>query len=447
MRRISAVLEGSLAQRRGLVPGDTVLSINDEPLMDEIDYQALTAHRYVRMQVKRADGSQREVDFVKTPGHPLGLRFEDSLICSPRTCGNHCLFCFVDQLPPGLRKSLYLKDDDWRLSLLTGNFVTLTNVGDREFSRILRRKASPLYISVQATDPHVRGALIRHPHAGKLMQRLNQLKQAGLSFHCQIVICPDINDGQVLEQSIRDLMALSPAALSLALVPVGLTRYREGLSPIRAFSGEDAKKVLATADRYQKICLRELGTRFVFPADEILSLAGEKIPAPGYYEHFAQIENGVGMLSQFEEGLRSAAQERKSAAADQLLQPKTVLMPCGTSVAPYLKGWVSRYAPAGLRALVRPIINTFFGESVTVSGLICGQDLAAQLKGIHADAVIIVDDMLNSDHSMFLDDMTPSDLQSILGIPLLVCRNRGEAFYEVLERIAAGEIKGDISYV
>lgn len=446
MRKISAVLQGSLAQRRGLKPGDVVLSINDEPLLDEIDYQALTARRHVRLLIRRADGSQREVDFVKATGHALGLQFEDSLIGSPKTCGNHCLFCFVDQLPPGLRKSLYVKDDDWRLSLLTGNFVTLTNVGDREFSRILRRKASPLYISVQATDSAVRGALIRHPHAGKLMQRLNQLRQAGLAFHCQIVICPDINDGEVLEKSIRELMALAPAALSLALVPVGLTRYREGLSPIRAFTREDAKKVLAIARKYQQTALRELGTRFVFPADELLSLAGEEVPAPEYYEHFAQIENGIGMLSQFRAGLEEAAGQNDG-ADDIPEHRRTALLPCGSSVAPYLREWVSHYAPPGLDARVMPIINTFFGESVTVSGLICGQDLASQLGGIQADAVIIVDDMLSSDNTLFLDDMTPEDLQRALGLPLVVCRNQGGAFYEAMRAVALGSLEGDISYV
>ena len=445
MRKISAVLRGSLAQRRGLKPGDTVLSINGEPLLDEIDYQALTAKRHVRMMVRRADGSQREVDFVKAVGHPLGLQFEDSLICSPKTCGNNCLFCFVDQLPPGLRQSLYLKDDDWRLSLLTGNFVTLTNVGDREFSRILRRKASPLYISVQATDSAVRQAMIRHPHAGKLMDRLNQLRLAGLAFHCQIVLCPGINDGKVLEQSIRDLMALSPAALSLALVPVGLTRYRDGLSPIRGFTRDDAEKVLEVTKKYQRIAQQELGTRFVFPADELISLAGEKIPQPSYYEHFAQIENGIGMLSQFEEGLHEAASQDKLLTAPGT--EKNVILPCGTSVAPYLKGWVSQYAPKGLKTLVRPITNTFFGETVTVSGLICGQDLVEQLKGIQADAVIIVDEMLNSDNTLFLDDMTPDEAQRALGKPLVVCQNRGEAFYKAMKAVSLGEIKGDVTYV
>lgn len=444
MRTISVVVEGSLAQRRGLKPGDVVLSINDEPLLDEIDYQALTARKHVRLLVKRPDGSQREVSIVKAAGHPLGLQFEDSLICSPKTCGNHCLFCFVDQLPPGLRQSLYLKDDDWRLSLLMGNFVTLTNVGDREFSRILRRKASPLYISVQATDSQVRQAMIRHPHAGKLMQRLNQLKLAGLAFHCQIVICPDINDAQVLEQSIRDLMALAPAALSLALVPVGLTRYRDGLSPIRPFTKKDAEKVLEMTHRYQQTALKEMGTRFVFPADELLALAGEKVPEPGYYEHFGQIENGIGMLSQFQEGLRGAAEQDSEPITGQ---GKTVLLPCGSSVAPYLEGWTSQYAPSGLKALVKPILNRFFGETVTVTGLIAGQDLVAQLRGIEADAVIIVDEMLNSDNTLFLDDMTPEEVQHALGLPLIVCANRGEAFYEAMKAVAAGSVKGEVNYV
>lgn len=444
MRKILSVSKGSLAQRRGLKPGDKVLSINDEPLMDEIDYQALTAKKHVRMMVECSDGAKREIDFVKAPGHALGIQFEDSLICSPQTCGNHCLFCFVDQLPPGLRKSLYLKDDDWRLSLLTGNFVTLTNVGDREFSRILRRKASPLYISVQATDAKVREALLRHPHAGKLMQRLYQLKEAGLAFHGQIVICPDINDGQVLEQSIRDLMAMYPSALSLALVPVGMTRYREGLSPIRAFTRQDARKVLDIAQQYQEIALKELGTRFVFPADEMLSLAGETLPPTSYYEHFFQIENGIGMLSLFEDGLRQASQ---ADMPPEETVAKSVFLPCGTSVAPYLTEWVHQYAPKGLNAKVVPVINHFFGESVTVTGLICGRDLVSQLKDKEADAILVVDDMLNSDNTLFLDDMTPQDVQKALEKPLIVFKNRGESFYEAMRIALFDEIKDEVTYV
>jgi putative radical SAM enzyme (TIGR03279 family) len=444
MRKILMVSKGSLAHRRGLKPGDKVLSINEEPLLDEIDYQALTAKKHVCMLVEHDDGSRREVDFIKAPEHTLGIQFEDSLISNPQTCGNHCLFCFVDQLPSGLRKSLYLKDDDWRLSLLTGNYVTLTNVGDREFSRILRRKASPLYISVHATDPKVRETLLRHAQAGKLMHRLHQLKEAGLSFHGQIVICPDINDGQVLEQSIRDLMAMHPAALSLALVPVGLTRYRDGLSPIRPFDREDARRALDITAEYQRIALQELGTRFVFPADEILCLAGEPAPPLDYYEHLSQIENGVGMLSQFEYSLRRASMED---IMPEAIYSKTILLPCGVSVAPYLKDWVLRYSPKGLDARVTPIINRFFGESVTVTGLICGVDLIGQLKGIAADAIMLTDNMLNSDNALFLDDITPQQLQRELGKPLVVFKNCGNAFHKAMKLMVLDEIKEGVTYV
>lgn len=446
MRRISEVKEGSLAHRRGLVPGDVVLSINDEPLMDEIDYQALTATRHVRLQVKNAEGTERAVDFVKSTGQALGIQFEDSLFCNPKTCGNHCLFCFVDQLPPGLRQSLYLKDDDWRMSLLTGNFVTLTNVGEREFDRILRRRASPLYISVQSTDQEVRQKLLRHKHAGLLMDRLHQLKDAGLHFHCQIVICPDINDGLVLERSIQDLMALQPAALSLALVPVGLTRYREGLSPIRGFTRLDAEQVLELTEKYQQKALAHTGTRFVFPADELLSLAGMDPPEPAYYEHFAQIENGIGMLTQFEEGLKRAYDEDAQEEAITSAK-KTVLLPCGTSVAPYLRKWVKEYAPSGINAQVLPVINRFFGETVTVTGLICGQDLVESLKDHTADAVLMVDEMLNSDNTLFLDDMTPQQAQKALGMPLIVFRNRGEAFYQAMKQVLSGNYNDEVTYV
>ena len=432
MRRISKVLEGSPASRHLVRAGDVLLMINGEAVLDEIDYQALTARRYVKLTLANEDGLQREVKIVKATDAALGLQFEDSLIGNPRTCGNNCVFCFVDQMPKGLRTSLYVKDDDWRLSLLTGNFITLTNVGEQEFERILKRKASPLYISVHATDMALRARLLGNQKQGhKLMERLIRLKDAGLYYHCQLVLCPGLNDGPELTRSLEDLLALTPAALSVAAVPVGLTRHREGLPDLRAYTKQEALDVLALCHDFQKKALDKTGTRFVFPADEFYSLAGSKVPPAANYEHFAQLENGIGMLRKFEDELKAASQADDT--PDQG-PPVKVLLPCGTALFPYLQAWVDTYLPPRIQAEPIAIRNQFFGETVTVSGLLVGRDLIEQLRGKKADAVLICQTLLNSDQELFLDDLQPADVQRALGQPVLVFANDGEAFYQLLTR-------------
>ncbi|NLE69182.1 MAG: DUF512 domain-containing protein [Clostridiales bacterium] len=432
MRRISFVQSGSLAERHRISPGDILLAINGEPVLDEIDYQALTAARYVQLTLTTVEGTERNIKIVKPVAAPLGLQFDDSLIGNPRTCGNQCVFCFVDQMPKGMRESLYVKDDDWRLSLLMGNYITLTNVGEREFSRILKRKASPLYISVHATDMELRKQILGNRHGGLLLERLQRLKDHGLSFHAQLVLCPGLNDGEHLEKSLYDLMGFAPNALSVAVVPVGLTRHRDGLPPIRPYTREEALDVLDICARFQEKALQELGTRFAFVADEFISIADREIPEDGYYEHYAQIENGIGMLRQFEEGLRTAAQETADNNHQENVQ---VLLPCGSAVFPYLCRWVEQYLPQRIQAQVVAVKNDFFGDSVTVTGLLVGRDLVNQLKGHSADAVFICETMLNSDGALFLDDMTPERLQNELGMPVHVFPNDGEAFYHTIVSI------------
>lgn len=427
MRRISTVSPGSPAARYRIKPGDILLSINGEPVLDEIDYQALTSARHLKLLVSDSNNESRTIELVKPLERPLGLQFEDSLIGNPRTCGNNCVFCFVDQMPKGMRKSLYVKDDDWRLSLLMGNYITLSNVGPKEFERIIRRKASPLYISVHATDADLRVKMIGNKHGSLLMERLERLKAEGMSFHCQLVLVPGLNDGAALTQSLTDLKALMPNALSVAVVPVGLTRHREGLPPIRTYTKEEALDVLAVCDEFQEKCLHETGTRFVFPADEFLSIAESAVPPLEVYENFAQIENGIGMLRKFEEELKEAL-EAQPLAALSVKDRSPVLLPCGTALAPYLQQWVKHYFPEHFPVEVVPIRNDFFGDSVTVSGLIVAQDLIAQLKGRKAQAVMLCETMLNSDNELFLDDLTPQDVQDALKVPVHVFPNNGAAF-------------------
>ena len=429
MQQVVSVEEKSLAARHGIVPGDLVLSINGEPLIDDIDYQALTANRRLRIEIIRQSGQKAIVHIIKPLAAPLGMQFAQTTVCDPRTCSNNCVFCFVDQMPNGMRETLYVKDDDWRLSLMMGNFVTLTNVGEWEFRRMLRRHVSPLYVSVHATDPEVRVAMMKQPRAADLMPRLHRLADAGLSFHAQVVLCPGLNDGKVLERTLKDLFAMRPHALSVALVPVGLTKYREGLSELSAFTKQDALGVLAVCDRFQRMARQQGQEHFVYPADELICLAEAPLPAEHTYDGYPQIENGIGMIRRFEEELSAVLEVPGQPSASPAAR---VLVACGTSIEPYMKGWAARAAAPHVQTEVRAVKNDFFGHTVTVSGLLTGQDLARQLFGTAADLLILPDTMLNSDQSMFLDDMTVPELERILGIPVRVLPNKGDHFVEAL---------------
>lgn len=430
MQRVFSVEPGGIAYRYGVKPGDEIESVNGEKLIDEIDYQALTSRRRVTLLIRKPDGTCKEVDILKPTHAPLGLQFDKPLIGDPRSCANHCIFCFIDQMPSGMRETLYVKDDDWRMSLMMGNYVTLTNVSDREFERIIRRKASPLYISVHATDPAVRVAMMRQKLAVNLMPRLRRLKQEELTFHCQIVLCPGVNDGTVLEQTLQDLLDLSPAAVSAALVPVGLTKFREDLPQIAPYTKEQAQQVLDIAVRFQKIAMQKTGSRFVFPADELLCIAQADLPDADYYEGYPQIENGVGMIRMMEDQLREAAMLTPHQFKPGSATPR-IAVACGTSIFPYITRWTKEFA-AGRPVTVHPVENSFFGDTVTVSGLVVGQDLVRQLHGVPADLVLLPDSMLSHDGEHFLDNMTLPEVERAVGIPLRTIPVTGQAMYDAL---------------
>ena len=425
--RILAVEPHGVAYRRGIRAGDSLIAINGEPILDEIDYQALTGKTRLDISLLRADGREETVRIIKAKDASLGLRLDDTLACHPMACKNKCVFCFIDQMPPGMRKTLYVKDDDWRLSLIMGNYITLTNVDEAEFQRILRRKASPLYISVHATDPDVRVKMMKNPNARFLMDRLRRLSDAGLHFHCQIVLCPGYNDGDVLKKTLDDLSGFYPAAQSAALVPVGLTKFRQGLPHVEPFTRETARAVMEIARDYQSRLMRTIGTRFVFPADEMVLIAGEKIPQEAEYEGFPQIENGVGLLRKFEDALKASAREN---ARPPL--PRRVLIPCGTSIAPVMRGWMDAYAPQGVKAAVRPIRNTFFGETVTVTGLITGGDLKEQLQDTNADEILLCANTLRAEGDLFLDGMSLDELKASLKPAVTVVPNDGASLFRAL---------------
>ena len=412
-QRIVNVYPGSLAARSGIREQDTLVSINATPVLDLVDYQFLTARASLELLIEDKNGEKRTVHIHKLIEEPLGITLESSLMSCPKTCANHCVFCFIEQMPPGMRESLYVRDDDWRLSLMAGNFVTLTNLPRHEMDRMIERKASPIYVSVHTTNGELRKGMLSHVHADRIMEHLRRFAENDMSFHCQIVLCPGINDGEELDRTLSDLASLMPHALTVALVPVGLTRYREHLFPLRPYTKEEAVRVIHQAEAFQNRLLKQHGTRFVFPSDEFYQIAQLPLPDAESYEDFPQFENGVGLLTrlkdEFETSLRLDPDDSDAV-------PRRVIMATGTSVAQFMRDMISEHPIKGVDVRIKPIINHFFGETVTVSGLITGQDLVAQLAGEEADEILITESMLREGEDIFLDDMTLQQAQEKIGI-------------------------------
>ncbi len=425
---ITHVQPGSIAARLGLCAGEKLITIAGEPIIDQIDYQALTANRRFDMTVEGVDGTQRVIHVRKEDWQPLGLTLDQTIVSKPRPCRNHCIFCFIDQMPPGMRKTLYVKDDDWRLSLMMGNYITMTNIDDKELNRIIRRKVSPLFVSVQCTDPEMRVKLLRNPQAARIMENLRLLKDNGIRFHAQVVLCPGWNDGEILRKTLEDLETLRPAVQSIALVPIGLTRFRDGLPYIKPYDRQMAIDLVESIRPWQERFLREQGTRLVFPADEFYCLSGLPLPTDEEYEDYPQIENGVGMLRMFETDLRYAVEDYPV----EETASRRICIATGTSVAPFLRSLAQEYTPHGTTVEIRPIINYFFGETVTVSGLITGQDLVAQCQDVQADELIIVRSMIRAEGDLFLDDMSVEEVRRRLPCPLRIADNSGEGFWRAI---------------
>ena len=424
---ISDVLPGSPAAHAGLVIGDRLLSINGEAVVDLVDYEHLTASEQLTLLIQKKSGGCEEISIEKDDYEPLGLSFATSLMDKMRTCKNHCVFCFIDQMPKGGRSSLHVKDDDWRMSFIMGNYVTLTNLDERELDRVIRRRVSPLYISLHASDPVVRRAMMKNPHAGEIVPQLKRLAEADLQFHLQIVLCPGLNDGDILRQSIQDMLALYPAAQSLAVVPVGLTKHREGLTPLRTFTPEEATALIDEMVPLQQELLSQIGTRFVFLADEWFTMSGRTLPEYDSYEGFVQIENGVGLLRLFEGDMLDALEERKPLKGN-----KRFLMAGGVSAEPFFRESYKQLLPYGIQIDTHAIQNRFFGESVTVGGLVTGGDLIDQLKGKDfGRALLIPRAMLKADEALFLDGVSLAEAENTLHTRILPVAS-GEDLIEIL---------------
>ncbi|MDD2648209.1 MAG: DUF512 domain-containing protein [Eubacteriales bacterium] len=425
---ITGVEKDSIAYELGIKAGDRLISINGEEIIDEIDYQALESEEKLEIGTKRGQ-KERHYSLEKDAEEPLGMYFEGSMACNPRACKNKCAFCFIDQMPPGMRESLYVKDDDWRLSLMMGNFITLTNVDDREMERIIKRKASPLYISVHTTDMALRKRMMKNPDSEKLLERLTQLKEAGIAFHAQLVLCPEINDGENLKKTMNDLLSFRPAFQTAAMVPVGLTKYREGLTPLRVFTKAEAEAVIDAAEEMRKKCLSEDGERRFFPSDEFYCIAGRDFPQDEEYEKYAQIENGVGLMRLFIDSVKNARAELGEGGEDTR---RRILIPTGKSAAPILQKLADEYSAKNITVKTLPIENTFFGHEITVTGLITGRDLIEQTKNESCDEMAYCDVMLRSQGDIFLDGLSPADVSAALPFPARPIAGDGETFYRLI---------------
>ena len=417
---ICGVDPGPPAENAGIQVGEELISINGDPVVDLIDYEFLTASSRLLLEIKGTDTDDpRTVLIHKEEYEPLGLSFATSLMDSVRPCRNRCMFCFVDQMPKGVRSSLSFKDDDWRLSFIMGNYVTLTNISEQEFSRIISRHVSPLYISVHSTEPDLRRRMMSNPTAGNLMPMLRRLAAAQIRFHCQIVLCPAVNDGEHLNKSIDDLSSLSPMASSVAVVPVGLTRYREGLPPLRGYTRQQAREIIYSISARQEQLLRDVGTRFVFLSDEWYLLAEEPLPSFEEYEDYPQIENGVGIVRKFEEEFDCALSDRTAPAVKDTLH-----FAGGFSVTGVMTGILKKLEPFGFVSRTYPIRNDWFGGNVTVAGLVTGSDLVSQMKEHmgEMDTLYIPGVMLREREDVFLDDMTLSEVENALDTRIIVFR-------------------------
>ncbi len=428
MLEILAVDAGSIAEELELEPGDTILSVNGRPVRDLVDMELAGAEEQLLIEVEKKGGELWDLEFEKDADEPLGLHFPHP---EPTQCGNNCLFCFVHQLPRGMRRTLYVKDEDYRFSFLYGAYVTLTNIEDEALDRIIEQRLSPLYVSVHATDDQLREKLLGR-RAPPILEVLGRLAAAGITIHTQIVLCPGINDGDDLQKTMDDLHALYPQVCSLAVVPVGLTGYRDRLPALRTPTRVEARRVLEQIHHAQARFGSGGESRFVFAADELYLRAELPFPPLEAYEDLPQIENGVGMVALFR---RQASDTLQEAAP---LDAPAVSVFTGESFAPELESFAEDLrAATGVRIAVHRIRNRFFGGQVTVAGLLTGKDVAEQLQGKVGTPVLFVPDVvLREGEDVFLDDMSVEELGQVLGVRTVVVEASPMGLLEGLEAIA-----------
>ena len=424
-----AVAPGSIAEELELEPGDVLLTIDGEELEDIFDYDYMTDAESFVMVVRKADGEEWELE-IESGGEDLGLTFENGLMSDYRSCSNNCIFCFIDQMPPGMRETLYFKDDDSRLSFLQGNYITLTNMKDKDIERIIRFHLAPINISVQTMNPELRCKMLHNRFAGEALKKIDRLYEAETEMNGQIVLCKGVNDGKELAYTIEQLSKYAPVMQSVSVVPVGLSKYRDGLYPLEPFTKEDACEVIDLIEKWQKINYERHGIHFIHASDEWYILAERELPEEGRYDGYIQLENGVGMLRLLREEVMDALDEKTDDGKEEEISIATGRLPY-----PYLEKLVREIEKVypGRNVHVYPIRNDFFGESITVAGLITGQDLIAQLKDkTLGDRLLLPAVMFKSGEEVFLDDITKTQAEDALQIPINIVKSSG---YDLVDAI------------
>lgn len=437
---VKKVLPGSIAEEMEIEPGDKILSIDDTEIEDIFDYQFLIQDTYIEILVEKPDGEQLLLEVDKEFDEDIGIEFENGLMDEYRHCRNKCVFCFIDQMPPGMRDTLYFKDDDSRLSFLQGNYVTLTNMSDHDIDRICRYRLSPINISFQTMNPELRCKMLNNRFAGEALKKVDVLNEADIHMNGQIVLCKGLNDGKELEFSIEQLMRYIPNLESVSVVPVGLSKYREGLYPLVPFEKEDAEKVIDTIEGYQRQCYEKYGTHFVHASDEWYILADRELPEEERYDGYLQLENGVGMVRLLLNEFEQAMEERRERDGFPCMDRAGELsMATGLLAYPYIRRMAEQVTEGypNLKIHVYPITNYFFGEQITVSGLITGQDLLVQLTGKElGTALLLPENILRSGEDVFLDDLHAGDVEKALQVPIIIVKSSGYDFVEAVLKAA-----------
>lgn len=431
--KIFDVTTGSHADKAGIKKGETLLSINSNEIVDVLDYRFYQVNRKLTLEVADENKNVRTIEMTKGEYEEIGLEFETYLMDKQHSCRNKCIFCFIDQLPKGMRESLYFKDDDSRLSFLFGNYITLTNITEHEIDRIIKMHISPINVSVHTTNPELRCKMMNNRFAGDTLKYLKRFADAGITLNCQIVSCPGINDGDELVRTLTDLENLG--VNMTAIVPVGLTRYRENLYPLVPYNKETAGQTIDIIEKMGDECVKKHGRRIFFPGDEFYLLAEREIPSPEFYEDFSALEDGIGMIAYLTDDVSWKLEELD---ADESLCHK-VTIACGEGVFPYMKRIMSMINEKfpNITINTRAIKNNFFGGGVNVSGLVTGGDLIDQLRGDDlGDRLIITSSMLRFENDLFLDDVLTDDVERELGVTLVPVNNNGN---DLVEAVIAGK--------
>ena len=427
---IKTIESGSIAEELELEPGDVLVAVNGQPVKDVFDYHYLINEEYLEILVRKPSGEEWELEIEKEYEDDLGIEFENGMMDDYRSCINKCIFCFIDQLPKGMRDTLYFKDDDSRLSFLQGNYVTLTNMSDEDVQRIITYRMEPINISFQAMHPELRCQMLHNRFAGDALKKVDRFYEAGIVMNGQIVLCKGVNDGKELEYSIEQLVKYLPYLQSVSVVPVGLTRYRDGLYPLEPFTKEDACAVLALIHSWQDRLYKEYGSHFIHAGDEWYLLAEEEIPTEDSYDGYMQLENGVGMIRLLQEEVR---EELAALAGDDC--ERRVTIATGELAAPILEelGQEIKAKYPKLDLQVKAVKNEFFGGKITVAGLLTGQDLKKQLADLNlGEELLLTEHMMKSGEQVFLDDVTVEELSGALQVPITIVKSDGKSFLDAV---------------